>query len=97
MGRGSSSDACWCAEDGSEEELVLKVACDIAHNDRLVAEGEVLCPLHHQNIVAHRETLTVAGRTALLLKSAGARKIWPRSSRKKAACRSTCCSASAKS
>jgi len=73
MGRGSSSDALLVRKDGSDEEHVLKVACDVAHNDRLAAEGEVLARLHHQNIVAHRETLTVAGRTALLLKSAGAR------------------------
>jgi hypothetical protein len=75
VGRGSSSDALLVRRDGSEEEHILKVACDIAHNDRLVAEGEVLARLHHQNIVAHRETLTVAGRTALLLKSAGARTL----------------------
>ena len=73
MGRGSSSDALLVRKDGSDEEHVLKVACDVAHNDRLAAEGEVLARLHHQNIVAHRETLTVAGRTALLLKSAGNR------------------------
>ena len=73
MGRGSSSDALLVRKEGSDEEYVLKVACDVAHNDRLVAEGEVLARLHHQNIVAHRETLTVAGRTALLLKSAGSR------------------------
>lgn len=73
MGRGSSSDALLVRKDGSDEEHVLKVACDVAHNDRLAAEGEVLARLHHQNIVAHRETLTVAGRTALLLKSAGGR------------------------
>lgn len=71
MGRGSSSDALLVRRDGSEDESILKVACDIAHNDRLVAEGDVLARLHHQNIVAHRETLSVAGRTALLLKSAG--------------------------
>lgn len=75
MGRGSSSDALLVRKDGADEELVLKVACDAAHNDRLAAEGEVLARLHHQNIVAHRETLTVAGRTALLLKSAGARTL----------------------
>lgn len=75
MGRGSSSDALLVRRDGSEEQHILKVACDIAHNDRLFAEGEVLARLHHQNIVAHRETLTVAGRTALLLKSAGARTL----------------------
>lgn len=75
MGRGSSSDALLVRKDGADEELVLKVACDVAHNDRLAAEGEVLARLHHQNIVAHRETLTVAGRTALLLKSAGSRTL----------------------
>lgn len=75
VGRGSSSDALLVRKDGSEEELILKVACDIAHNDRLITEGEVLARLHHQNIVAHRETLTVAGRTALLLKSAGTRTL----------------------
>lgn len=75
MGRGSSSDALLVQRDGSDEESILKVACDIAHNDRLVAEGEVLARLHHQNIVAHRETLSVCGRTALLLKSAGAKTL----------------------
>ena len=75
VGRGSSSDALLVRKDGSEEEHILKVACDIAHNDRLIAEGEVLARLHHQNIVAHRETLAVAGRTALLLKSAGTKTL----------------------
>lgn len=75
MGRGSSSDALLVSRDGSDEEAILKVACDIAHNDRLVAEGEVIARLHHQNIVAHRETLSVCGRTALLLKSAGAKTL----------------------
>lgn len=71
MGRGSSSDALLVSEDGSEEGLILKVALDMAHNDRLIAEGEVLAKLHHHNIVAHRRTLSVTGRTALLLKTAG--------------------------
>ncbi len=75
MGRGSSSDALLVRRDGSEEESILKVARDVAHNDRLLAEGEVLARLRHHNIVAHRDTLTVAGRTALLLKSAGARTL----------------------
>lgn len=75
MGRGSSSDALLVRRDGSDDESILKVACDIAHNDRLVAEGDVLSRLHHQNIVAHRETLSVSGRTALLLKSAGAKTL----------------------
>jgi serine/threonine protein kinase len=71
MGRGSSSDVLLVRDDGSAEELILKVACDIAHNDRLVAEGDVLAGLRHQNIVEHRRTLQVAGRTALLMRSAG--------------------------
>lgn len=75
MGRGSSSDALLVRQDGDDEELVLKVACDVAHNERLAAEGEVLGRLHHQNVVAYRDTITVAGRTALLLKNAGARTL----------------------
>lgn len=71
MGRGSSSDVLLVREDGSQEELILKVACDLAHNERLVAEGDVLSKLRHQNIVEHRRTLQVAGRTALLMRSAG--------------------------
>ena len=71
MGRGSSSDVLLVREDGSQEDLILKVACDLAHNDRLVAEGDVLANLRHQNIVEHRRTLSVAGRTALLMRSAG--------------------------
>ncbi|MEP6587327.1 MAG: BREX system serine/threonine kinase PglW [Polaromonas sp.] len=71
MGRGSSSDVLLVREDDAPEELILKVACDLAHNDRLVAEGDVLAGLHHQNIVEYRRTLSVAGRTALLMRSAG--------------------------
>lgn len=75
MGKGSSSDVLLVKRDGSEEESILKVALDVSRNDRLLAEGEVLARLHHQNIIAHRETLTVSGRTALLLKSAGAKTL----------------------
>ncbi len=71
MGRGSSSDVLLVCEDNSQEELILKVACDLAHNERLVAEGDVLANLRHPNIVEHRRTLQVAGRTALLMRSAG--------------------------
>ncbi|WP_153062278.1 protein kinase domain-containing protein, partial [Escherichia coli] len=67
----SSSDALLVHDDASDEDLILKVALDVAHNDRLTAEGEILGRLHHHNIVAHRRTLSIAGRTALLLKSAG--------------------------
>jgi len=75
MGRGSSSDALLVREDGAAEELILKVALDLTHNERLLAEGDVLANLHHQNIVEHRRTLQVAGRTALLMRSAGAKTL----------------------
>ena len=71
MGRGSSSDVLLVREDDTQEDLILKVACDLAHNERLVAEGDVLSNLRHPNIVEHRRTLVVAGRTALLMRSAG--------------------------
>lgn len=71
MGRGSSSDVLLVQEDDAQEELILKVACDVAHNERLIAEGDVLANLRHPNIVEHRRTQQVAGRTALLMRSAG--------------------------
>jgi serine/threonine protein kinase len=71
MGRGSSSDALLVRQDGSNEELVLKVAIDAGHSGNLQAESEALNKLHHQNIVECRGTVTVSGRTALLLRSAG--------------------------
>jgi len=71
LGRGSSADALLVKRDGGDEELVIKVAVDSDHNDRIAAEGEVLKRLTHQNIVRYRETVTVAGRTALLMECAG--------------------------
>ncbi len=71
LGKGSSSDVLLVKKDGSETELVLKVAIDASHNDRLTAEGEVLAKLRHPNIVEWLNTLQVSGRVALLLKSAG--------------------------
>lgn len=72
MGRGSSADVLLVRVDGNQEqEYILKVASKVAHNERLLAEGEVLAKIHHQNIVAHLKTLQVAGRSALLLRYAG--------------------------
>ncbi|TAH50404.1 MAG: BREX system serine/threonine kinase PglW [Betaproteobacteria bacterium] len=71
LGRGSSSVALLVQQDDSGEEFVLKVANDLAHSDNLQAEGEALAKLRHPNIVEYRQTLQIAGRTALLLKSAG--------------------------
>jgi serine/threonine protein kinase len=75
MGRGSSSDVNLVREDGSQEELILKVATNVTHNERLVAEGDVLANLRHPNIVEYRRTLTVAGRTGLLMRSAGTKTL----------------------
>lgn len=71
LGRGSSSDVLLVARTGGDEEMVLKVALDASHNTRLTGEGEALRKLRHANIVEWRETLSVAGRTALLMSSAG--------------------------
>ena len=54
---------------------MLKVASETAHNDRLVAEGEVLARLRHPNVVEYRKTLSIAGRTALLMSKAGDRTL----------------------
>ncbi|MBK5914701.1 BREX system serine/threonine kinase PglW [Rhodocyclus purpureus] len=70
LGRGSSSVAL-LVQDGNGEEFVLKVANDLAHSDNLQAEGEALAKLRHPNVVEYRQTVHIAGRTALLLKSAG--------------------------
>jgi serine/threonine protein kinase len=67
LGKGSSSDVLVVKQDGNEEELVLKVASDPAYNDRLINEGEALSKLRHPNVVEWRKTLSVAGRTAILM------------------------------
>ena len=71
LGKGSSSDVLLVTRTGNDEEMVLKVALDASHSSRLTGEGEALRKLRHANIVEWRETLTVAGRTALLMSSAG--------------------------
>jgi len=60
---------------GEDDELVLKIAVDEAHGDRLQAEAAVLRRLHHQNIVRIIETLTVSGRAAILMEKAGDRTL----------------------
>ena len=61
LGRGGSADALLVRRDDAEEELVLKVAIDAAHADRIRAEAEVLRRLHHQNIVRFVAEATVVG------------------------------------
>jgi hypothetical protein len=51
LARGGSADVLIVVREGSDDELVLKVALDDAHADRIRAEADVLRRLHHQNIV----------------------------------------------
>ena len=71
LGRGSSSDAFVVHREDSAEELVLKVATDAAHADRIRAEAGVLRPLRHQNIVRFDDEVTISGRSAILMERAG--------------------------
>ena len=71
MGRGSASDVLLVKQDGGDDVWVLKVANDVSHNETLLSEGEALSRLRHPNIIAFKGQRTVAGRTALVLKSAG--------------------------
>ena len=61
--------------NGEDDELVLKVAVDETHGDRLQAEAAVLRRLHHQNIVRIIDTLTISGRAAILMEKAGDRTL----------------------
>lgn len=75
LGRGGSADALLVGRDGTGEELVLKVAVDDAHADRIRAEAEVLRRLRHQNIVHFVAETTVSGRPAILMERAGDRTL----------------------
>ena len=50
----TASRALLVKADGGDEELVLKAASETAHNDRLVAEGEVLARLAIQTLSGRR-------------------------------------------
>jgi serine/threonine protein kinase len=75
LGRGGTADALLVRRDGEKDELVLKVAVDAAHGDRLQAEAAVLRSLRHPNIVRIIDTLTVSGRAAILMERAGNRTL----------------------
>ena len=89
LGRGGSADALLVRRDDSEETLVLKVAIDAAHADRVRAEAEVLRRLHHhQNIVRFiAEATSRVGRRSLW--SGQARKPWRSGSGAETQCPST--------
>lgn len=71
LGRGGSADALLVRRDGSEDEVVLKVALDGAHADRVRAEADVLRRLHHQNIVKFIGETNVSGLPGILMERAG--------------------------
>jgi serine/threonine protein kinase len=71
LGRGSSAVVLLVRSDGNDEQFVLKVAHDAAHNEALRGEGEALAKLRHPNIIKYEKTLSIGGRTALQLVSAG--------------------------
>jgi serine/threonine protein kinase len=75
LGRGGTADALLVRRNGEDDELVLKVAVDETHGDRLQAEAAVLRRLHHQNVVRIIDTLTVSGRAAILMEKAGDRTL----------------------
>jgi serine/threonine protein kinase len=75
LGRGGTADALLVRREGEDAELVLKVAVDEGHGDRLHAEAAVLRRLHHQNIVRIIDTLTISGRAAILMEKAGDRTL----------------------
>ncbi|HEX5542365.1 MAG TPA: BREX system serine/threonine kinase PglW [Micromonospora sp.] len=78
LGSGATAVALLVARpngDGSERELVLKVARDERHGDRLAAEARTLAGLKHPLVAALVEQVNVAGRTALLMESAGQRTL----------------------
>jgi serine/threonine protein kinase len=72
LGRGSTADAILVKRDEDEELLVLKVAIDAAHADRVRSEAEILRRLrHHQNIVRFDAEITISGRPGILMEQAG--------------------------
>lgn len=75
LGRGGSADALLVEHEGAGDELVLKVALDDAHADRIRAEADVLRRLHHQNIVRFEGEVTTSGRPAILMERAGDRTL----------------------
>ncbi|WP_244871087.1 BREX system serine/threonine kinase PglW [Catellatospora sp. IY07-71] len=78
LGSGATATALLVSrgEGDKRQELVLKVARDEQHADRLAAEAESLGKLKYAHIASLVEgPVTVGGRTALLLESAGPRTL----------------------
>ena len=77
LGTGSTALAALVhrVRDDEATDLVLKIATDPAHADRIRAEANALNRLRHPNIVRLMDELTVAGRPALLMERAGERTL----------------------
>jgi hypothetical protein len=56
-------------------ELVLKVAIDAAHGERIKGEAEVLRRLRWPTIVRHVDDFPIAGRYAILVEKAGEKSL----------------------
>jgi serine/threonine protein kinase len=75
LGRGGSADVLLVEREQPQGELVLKIALDDAHADRIRAEADVLRRLHHHNIVRFFEETVTSGRPAILMERAGERTL----------------------
>ncbi|MEW2142672.1 BREX system serine/threonine kinase PglW [Micromonospora vinacea] len=76
LGSGATAVAFLVTRDGESRDLVLKVARDEQHEERLTAEVRTLAGLKHPQVAALVEgPVRVGGRTALLMESAGQRTL----------------------
>ena len=69
LGRGSCA-VTFVVERGGED-VVLKVADSVDHNDRLRGEAEVLGRLRHERIVEFKDVAQVGDRVGILMSKAG--------------------------
>ncbi|SIR90325.1 BREX system serine/threonine kinase PglW [Micromonospora avicenniae] len=76
LGSGATAVALLVNRVGESRELVLKVARDEQHEERLTAEARTLAKLKHPQVAALVDgPVRVGGRTALLMESAGPRTL----------------------
>ncbi|MEV4385202.1 BREX system serine/threonine kinase PglW [Micromonospora sp. NPDC049580] len=76
LGSGATAVAFLVTRDGESRDLVLKVARDEQHEERLTAEARTLAGLKHPQVAALVDgPVRVGGRTALLMESAGQRTL----------------------
>ncbi|MFJ6199315.1 BREX system serine/threonine kinase PglW [Micromonospora sp. NPDC092111] len=76
LGSGATAVALLVSRAGEARELVLKVARDEQHEERLTAEARTLAGLKHPQVAALVDgPVRVGGRTALLMESAGSRTL----------------------